>query len=324
MTEKEKQTEIISTLDCIDELRMLITRFLMGMDGVRESQTDPDNWDRMCNSRDIINDTAYAIESYVKSDYPEEDPGLKYIFTYGILQTLFLQQDAVENLFKAFQKHYQQGEEFHYKRGDELREIRKLRNETIGHPIGTKYGSFNYIDRSSLSKWFFKWSRSSKESGNELLPVDLFSVLKRQTLAIKSDLEILVRKIEEADKMRHEKHRDRLMAICKDNIEYLLQTVAEGINSPLTHNQTRALRTLGTIENRYLEFESGMKERGGLEGFYELEDYKRAISVLKEYLAGKNPAIKEEDARIYYFYLQKQHKYFKEMVEEIDSEYTSS
>ena len=293
----------------------------MGMNGVRESQTDPDNWDRMCSSRDIINDTAYAIESYVKSDYPEEDIGLKYIFTYGILQTLFLQQDAVENLFKAFQKHYQQKEEFLYKRGDELKEIRKLRNETIGHPTGTNYGSFNYIDRGSLSKWSFKWSRSSKKSGDEFLSVDFFSVFKRQTLAIESDLEILIKKIEEADKMRYEKHKDRLMAICKGDIEYLLRTVAEGINSPLIHNQTHALRTLGIIENRYSEFESGMKETGGLAGFYELEDYKRAISVLKEYLAGKNPVMKEEDARIYYFYLDKQHRYFKEMVEEIDSEY---
>ena len=81
------------------------------------------------------------------------------------------------------------------------------------------------------------------------------------------------------------------------------------------------LDTLKIIEGKYSEFEAGMKERGGLTDFYELEDYKRAISVLKEYFAGEKVAMKEEDARIYYFYLEKQHEYFKEMVEEIDSQY---
>ena len=321
MTEEEKQAEILAVLDRVYELWQSVAKIIDGRLKVRkEVRTNRDNWDQICSSSDAINDTVRAIESYVKSDYPEDDVGRQYISIYGLFQALYLQQDAVENLFKTLHKCYQQSEGFCYKRSDELKEVRLLRNETIGHPTRTHSGIFTYINRGSLNKWHFERLRSSKTEGNEFLSVDLFSVMKKQALAIKNDLEILVKEINEADRMDYEKYKNRLAAICGGNIEYLLQTVAEGISSPLDHDRIRGLDSLGTIEGKYSEFEAGMKERGLID-FYELEDYKRAISVLKEYLAGEKVAMKEEDARIYYFYLEKQHEYFKEMVEEIDSQY---
>ena len=63
-----------------------------------------------------------------------------------------------------------------------------------------------------------------------------------------------------------------------------------------------------------------MKEKG-TNDFPEVNEFKRVVSVLKEYIAGKKMMMTEDDASIYYFYLTERHKYFKEMVEEIDSQY---
>lgn len=161
---------------------------------------DRDNWDRICSSSDVINDTLQAIGSYVKSDYPNKNVGLRYLYVYGLLQALYLQQDAVECLFGTLRKCYPESLKFSYERSDDLKEIRQLRNETTGHPTEARNGVFTYINRVSLSKWHFGKLCSSKSVGNEFSSVDLFSVLKKQTLAIESDLRILVEKTREIEK----------------------------------------------------------------------------------------------------------------------------
>ena len=321
MTEEDKEKEILTILDRSYEfwqsLASIINRTLKNRDEVRE---DRDNWDRICSSSDVINDTIRAIKSYVKSDYPNENVGLQYLLIYGLLQALYLQQDAVKNMFKTLRKCYPRSQKFLYRRSSDLEKIRQLRNETTGHPTGTFNGIFTYINRRSLSKWHFENLRSSKAGGNEFPPVDLFSVLKRQALAIENDLRTLVEKTREIEKMFYEKYKDRIAAIAKGAIEYDIQTVAEDIFSPSEGNQLRALKSLETIESRYSEFESGMNERGRGE-FPELDEFKRAVSVLKEYISGERTMMTEEDAGIYYFYLTERHEYFKKMVEEIDSQY---
>ena len=101
-------------------------------------------WNQICSSLDVIGDTALSIQDYVTSPYPSSD-GLKYIYTYGILQSLFLQQDAVRHLSEAFNLPHSPGER--------LTKIRDIRNSAIGHP--TKQGSnenrhYNYISRITM------------------------------------------------------------------------------------------------------------------------------------------------------------------------------
>ena len=322
MTEEDKQKEILTILCRSQELWQsiadIINRVLKHRSEVRE---DLDNWDRICSSSDVINDTFIAIKSYVKSDYPDNNNvGLRYIFIYGLFQALYLQQDAVEDMFKTLRKCYPRSQKFFYERSDDLEEIRRLRNETTGHPTGTRGGIFTYITRGSLSKWHFENLRSSKAEGNEFPSVDLFSVLKKQALAIENDLRTLVEKTREIEKMCYEKYRKRLAAITKGALEYDIQTVAEGLYSPSANNRMRGLESLKTIEDEYSEFEAGMKERG-CDDSSELNEFKRAISVLKEYIAGERTMMTQEDTGIYYFYLTERHEYFKKMVEEIDSRY---
>ena len=63
---------------------------------------DSNSWNQICSSLDVIGDTVCSIESYQSQPFPDET-GMKYIVTYGILQALFIQQDALRHLSEAFE-----------------------------------------------------------------------------------------------------------------------------------------------------------------------------------------------------------------------------
>src|SRR5690606_17557662 len=76
-----------------------------------------------------------------------EDNGLKYLYVFGILQILFVQQDAVINMAESLGTNFEMD--------DDLKNIRMVRNNSIGHP--TKRGSglnskYNFIFRAYLSQ----------------------------------------------------------------------------------------------------------------------------------------------------------------------------
>ena len=56
-----------------------------------------EKWFRITSALDVVEDTAYAIGFYQNQPYPSELGG-KYLYTYGVLQALFMQQDAVESI----------------------------------------------------------------------------------------------------------------------------------------------------------------------------------------------------------------------------------
>lgn len=70
-------------------------------------------------------------------------------------------------------------------------------------------------------------------------------------------------------------------------------------------------------------FESELSNRGELTEYtsYDLNEYKHAISILKDYLSSNSKGLGESDARIYLFYLREQHQHFVKIAEEIDNEY---
>ena len=63
---------------------------------------DIPNWNQICSSLDAVKDTLVAIYGYMETDFPA-NLCVKYIHTYGNLQLLFVQQDAVQHLAKAYQ-----------------------------------------------------------------------------------------------------------------------------------------------------------------------------------------------------------------------------
>jgi hypothetical protein len=106
-----------------------------------------------CSALDAIGDTCLALDDFVSCD-ASFSTGITYILAYGVLQAVFLQQDALKHLAVSLSLPIETPEA--------LREIRELRNEAVGHPTGKKLDkdggiiSFHHIARVTLSKEGFQ------------------------------------------------------------------------------------------------------------------------------------------------------------------------
>jgi hypothetical protein len=61
------------------------------------TQVRPD-WNRLTSSLDVIGDTEMAFDAYLERLHDPATCGELYILLYGVMQALFIQQDAVENM----------------------------------------------------------------------------------------------------------------------------------------------------------------------------------------------------------------------------------
>lgn len=261
-------------------------------------------WNKICSSLDVISDTVMAIQSYCSGSYPD-DTGLQYIYTYGLLQSLFVQQDAVRSLTEAFGQKYQ--------RSEELQQIRNIRNSAIGHPTCEpvkKNVYYTYLSRDTLSKSGFSYMRSSAKGEDVFHDVDVEEMLESQLLGVLGEYKDVSRVLTEADKEHKEKHGEKLVVdIFPSSMNYLFQKVAQGIYSSGGGSVTFGLSMLESIECTYRSFEKELLDRNELQGSddlkYDLEQYFHAIDKLRKYFKDEGEGMNKRDALVYHYYVKK-------------------
>lgn len=278
-------------------------------------------WNQICSSLYVIDDTLLSMEDYVNNKFPDSD-GLKYIFTYGILQSLFIQQDAIRNLAEAFKISFTYSEL--------LIKIRDLRNSSIGHPTkqDTKKKRFyNYISRISLQKQGFTLQKADIEHGKDIfLEIDIINTIKTQLEEIIPLLRKISNTLIKNDQNHKRKYKGELMtSIFSNSINYYFEKVDETINSPKYGKKEYGLSMLELVEKDYNNFESELIKRNELPGNeilkYDITQYKHATNRLRDYLKGNSNQMVENDARIYLFYLREKHEEFLDIAKGYDIEY---
>ncbi len=111
---------------------------------------DAKRWYRLCSSMDTIEDSQLAIDAYRKIAWGKGE-GRHYLFVYGLLQALYVQQDALSDLCSCF------GYQVKVKSDKTLSSIRYIRNDVVGHPTNSTYKDhrilgWHFINRSELQK----------------------------------------------------------------------------------------------------------------------------------------------------------------------------
>ncbi|PYF84561.1 hypothetical protein DFP75_101599 [Marinomonas alcarazii] len=278
-----------------------------------------DNWNQICSSLDTLGDTGLALKSYFKSEYPAET-GLSYIYTYGLLQALFIQQDAMNHLSEAFGVPYELSEE--------LKDIRAVRNASIGHPTKNRVKKttyFNHISRISMGKGGFTLARFYDEGESEFIDVDFSKIAKTQLIGINKAYISINEKLREIDIKHRAKFMEKPLAdILHSTMGYMFEKVGQAIYSPSRENNSFGLSMLESIEETYNEFQGALEERNELTDYtqYDLDEYFHGIKRLKAYLTNSNANdFSEFDARIYLDYLHRNHKTFEAIALEIDESY---
>lgn len=178
------------------------------------------DWNQFCAALDTIGDTCLAIENFQKdpNDLFIKNP---YLATYGILQALFIQQDAVNylktSLFGSSNK-IDWGNNKYF----ELAKIRQVRNETVGHPVKTeqkgrksKYTNDEItsctIYRSSLSKDGFRYMLRMS-SKTESKTIKFSEIIELQDKYLGSELKSVMKEIQKEEKQHKTKFNGEKLA----------------------------------------------------------------------------------------------------------------
>lgn len=177
---------------------------------------DKKKWHQVCCCLDAIEDTKCAIRAYVACEYPDVID-YQYLYTYGLLQALFIQQDAISDISNAlFNKSVDYKNEY-----PQLYRIREMRNDIL-HPTNRERGKkFVLLVQISLSKDWFEYLASFDETKNdEFIKVDVFDTIQIQESLVEA---ILMEFSEELEKELVEycdMHKDRKIRDLFSKIQY--------------------------------------------------------------------------------------------------------
>ena len=101
----------------------------------------------------LIQDTGESVQSHMKRDF-SSNPWRAYIEFWGVMQAIFIQQDAIRELYEAVI-----GSKLKIPKQSDWEKIREIRNLCAGHPakrtrgtsatqrtfMGRRFGSYNEI-----------------------------------------------------------------------------------------------------------------------------------------------------------------------------------
>lgn len=277
---------------------------------------------QLCSSLDVIEDTEDAITAYQEKDFGDDKPS-HYLAVYGLLQAIYVQQDAVINLCESL------GIKDNIKNYPKLKEIREIRNDTVGHPTKRDFKSknvisYHHITQITLDKSGFTLiSYFSNNAPPQFRDIKILELITEQAKFTSTILSTIGSSLEAEEKAHREKFRmEKLIEIFPQTLDYHLEKLFEGVYN---NDSNYADINLGMIIDVSKKFRDAIKQRNmefyeNLQDEYELIEY--ATSNLRKYYREKE-GIEKSAARIYVIFLKHQIAELREYAKEIDNDYES-
>lgn len=292
------------------------------------------NWNMLCSAMDAIEDTDLAIEAYLRivqnhetdnDSYPL-GKGYAYLLCSGAMQTLYAQEDAVITLCKCL-------DVVNDKDGyPELKEVRRIRNATIGHPVSWEWGKKStHIVQHSLSATGFEMFVFSDKHDFEKSHVSVPNLISDQRKCL---ADVLLKVIDEMHD-RERKHREEFRAvkladILSPNMLYFFEKICEA-----TQHRDRAVTgsaALNTLADKLVKVEQALKDRGielktydVIGVYYDMLAY--PIERLRAYYQSiedkQQPELDDQTAYIFAFFVCQHFRKLEDVLKEIDAEYAS-
>ena len=199
--------------------------------------------------------------------FPEK--GMLYLVIYGLLQALYVQQDGLESMVRAFAG----SESYKIESEPEAVLIRRVRHDAIGHPTkqgGTKGKTgksweqvSHHIVQHSMSTRQFTLLRASNLTGTSFIDVNITDLIaKNRALAVR----VLARIKRELEQMEME-HRnafkdEKLAALFSDQLGYFFEKLFSAIHSPSYGNSPMGEIGLEVIVETVSKFRASHRQAG--------------------------------------------------------------
>jgi hypothetical protein len=319
--------EIITPEDlAISELEQQIRDFITHPRRQDPLLQDKPLWNVLCSALDILGDTELAIESYLAQPDPG-DAGARYLLIYGILQVLYVQQDALKNMVKAFG--------LPYNVDPELEAIRKIRNKTTGHP--TKEGDAkaskdgqqmsHFLSRFSMGKTGYKLMTTYADGEAEFADVDIPALIAKQRIVVKRTLEQVFEKLKVKEMEHHDQFKSEKLRDCfPSTTGYMLSKISEASYSSSPSALPVGVAALQTVRDHINEFKQALERRGVLNKSsdlkYRFEEIEYPLDELERYMSGQS-VLESRGAYIFAFFVRHKVKSLEQLATSIDEEYGS-
>ncbi len=189
-------------------------------------------WSMLCSSMDAIDDTEMAIDAFIEQPPATTDTkGECYLAIYGILQVLFVQQDAISNLLEAF--------ELPRKVDGNLRKIREVRNKATGHPTkregSTRRGtpaSSHFIVQHSMTRTHFTIMGNYETGETCFEDVDVMALIRKQRAVVTRVLEEVWKALKEKERQHREAFKeDKLADLFHPTLNYMFEKLSSAVHS---------------------------------------------------------------------------------------------
>lgn len=288
---------------------------------------DSTRWNQLCSSMDVIGDTELAINAYLESIDKPANTGELYILLYGILQVLFVQQDAVRHLAEAL--------DLESEPNKNLTAIREIRNDSTGHPTKREQGKgkgkekekwFNFITRISMSRDGFTLMSTYPNRNSTFKQVDVNQLIREQRNELRKILNDVIDYLQRESMEHKNMYKDEKLAdIFPQTMLYFYEKISETIfgNAPPEFG----LGFLDIIAEVVQKFKAALEERQIFQAYNVADDFEWAeysLSKLHQYFNGTSEVVlNDKDAYIYLSFIQKQLSDLHQIAKEIDDEYES-
>ena len=284
---------------------------------------DKRQWFQLTSAMDTIEDTEAAIGAYLKVQDPTDQAGC-YLLIYGILQVLFVQQDAVRHLAEAF--------DIPLNFDQELHEIREIRNCTVGHPTavkarrqGANLASSHYIVQMSVKKTRFQFMSAYEDGETKFQDVDIMEKVESQRAIVTKVLEEVWTILQH----REQEHRDqfkveKLIDVFPPTLNYMFEKTSVATWSD--HAETVLGRWgIASIREAVCDFKAALERRGVLNGSshlgYYFEELEHPLTELQLFMDHRSTRLDTKAAAIYLYFVRGKVEDLKRIARGIDAEY---
>ncbi len=266
-------------------------------------------------SIDLIEDSQIAIEEFIKAEFLEKQ-GRNTLLIYGLLQSLFLQQDGLFHLYKCVVDENIKLTDFFNKFSFD-QDIREIRNDIAGHPTNRKSTEFYFIAKGTISKDRFTYGGYTPTF--KTVDVNLKVLITKQLKFTKNVLHKVHENIFKKIEMRKGECNSKSLRDMIDGTDSYIQLIYRGIRDKEKYIQgewgVSGVKTV--IDNFRKELKIIYNENfpGGISEAFRLIDY--IIQRFNHWLTEKTLS-GNDDAEIFLDSLVKQLNQLKEILLEID------
>ena len=269
---------------------------------------------------DAIGDTQLAVQAFL--DDPIEgarSKGWSYIVVYGVLQILYVQQDAARSLADCLGLSSQLPEE--------LTGIRDARNASVGHPTNYRRAASTAISRVSLNPDAFKMLVFKSGVRPEFRSVRVRAAAEQQTAVMAKFLTHAVEHLVAAELDHRRRFRELpIRGVLPSTLGYMLEKVSAGLRDSTA--VPLALAGIDSIIEALASTRAALAERG-IDSAYKdsvgevLAELDFAVERISTRLHGGMKDWTDRDAEVYWFFLNAKLKELRNLAGEIDDEYSS-